>query len=136
MQVLKSSLLFIVFFFALLVFVPKQNVYYLVEKELKRYNVVISNEEFSSQLLGFTLKDASLYVNDVNIAKLNNVRLSLNNINITSKEIGDAKATVDVMNQSINVYFEPTKTFIKKYKIVLKYFKKQQDGVYKYEYKL
>ncbi|MCK5111611.1 MAG: hypothetical protein KAQ94_08830 [Arcobacteraceae bacterium] len=136
MGILKSITLLIVFCLATLLFLPKHNLYYAAEKELKKYDVIISDEKFSSQLFGFKLENASLFVKEVNIASLDNVNIFLSGVDISSKTIGYADAKLDIMNQSIVVNFEPTKMFIRKYQTVLKYFKKQQDGVYKYEYKL
>ena len=136
MTILRFIILFIIFCLSLMLFLPKQNLYYLAEKELKKYDIVICNEQFNSKPFGFKLNDALLYVKGVNIAKLDSVNISLTNIDISSKEIGYAKLLIDISNKSIIINFKPTKVFIKKYKIALKDFKKQKDGVYKYEYKL
>ena len=136
MKILKYISMIAVFCIAILLFLPKQNIYFAIEKELKKYDIIISGEKFTSHLLGFNLENAVLYVQDVNIAKLNKVNISLSGIDISSKEIGYAYTFIDIGTKSFIVNFEPTKTFIKKYKIVLKYFKKQKNGVYKYEYKL
>ncbi len=136
MRILKVIFLLIVFCISTLYFLPKQNLYYAAEKALKKYDLVISDEDFISTPLGFKLEHASLYVKGVNIASLETVNISLNGLNASSKEMGYAYTQIDAANKSIIVNFEPTKTFIKKYKIALKYFKKQKDGVYKYEYKL
>jgi hypothetical protein len=137
MKFLKPISFILIFCLTFLIFLPKQNIYYLAEQELKKHNVILSNEKFTSLLFGFKLEDALLYVNGVNIAKLDKVDISFfKGISILSKSIGVAKTGINIANKSVVINFEPTKTFIKKYKIALKYFKKEKDGVYRYEYKL
>jgi hypothetical protein len=136
MKILRNISLVLLFLFSILIFMPKQNLYFLLEKELKQYDVIISDEKFISTLFGFQLQNALVYVKGVNIATLNNVQISLSGINISSKEIGIVFSNINIQNRSIVLHFEPTRTFIKKYKIVLKYFQKQKRGVYQYEYKL
>jgi len=136
MRFLRYTVFVIIFIFTFLLLLPKQNLYYALEHKLKKYDVIISNEKFTSNLFGFELDDAKIYAKEVNVASLQNIDVSFGEIDIKSKEIGNSKATLDILNQSIIINFEPTKTFIGKYKIVLKYFKRQRNGVYKYEYKL
>jgi hypothetical protein len=136
MKILKSFALIVVFFFSLLIFLPKQNIYYLAEQKLSKYDIVISNETFISDMFGFRLENAFVYVKGVNIASLDKVNVSFSGVSILSKEIGKAMTLIDIENKSLVIDFEPTKNFIREYKMVLKYFKKQKNGVYKYEYKL
>ncbi len=133
---LKYLTLSIVFMVTLLITLPTQNIYFMIEKELKKQDVVISNEIFEQTLFGFTLTDAQLYVKGVNITTLENIDISLKGIRILSKDIGKAYTQLDVATQSIIIYFEPTQTSIRKYKIMLKNFTKVEKGKYKYEYKL
>ena len=133
---LKYLTLSIVFIVTLLITLPTQNIYFMIEKELKKQDVVISNEIFEQTLFGFTLTDAQLYVKGVNITTLENIDISLKGIRILSKDIGKAYTQLDVATQSIIIYFEPTQTSIRKYKIMLKNFTKVEKGKYKYEYKL
>lgn len=136
MKILRWIILVIFTCFSLVAFLPKQNLYYLVEQELKKYDIILSNEKFTSQLFGFRLKDATLHIKGVYISSLENVDVSFLGVDILSKEIGSATTSVNINTQSIVINFKPTKNFIKKYKIILKYFKKQKMGVYQYEYKL
>jgi hypothetical protein len=137
MKLLKIFLLMLLFSLTLLIFLPKQNLYYLAEQHLKKYDVILSNETLSSNISGLYIKDASLYVQGVNIALLNKISLTFGGVNISSKDIGLVFTSVDINNHSIILNFKPTQTFIRKYKkMILKYFKKDKKGVYKYEYKL
>ncbi len=136
MKILRLVALVISFLLAIIFFSPKQNLYFMMEKELKKYDVIISNEKFSFSMLGFTLEDATLYIKGVNVATLNKVNISLYKIDVESENIGYAKTSINFENRSIGIDLKPKKEFIKKYKIIKKYFKKQKNGVYKYEYKL
>ncbi len=136
MGILKAIALIIVFCLSTILFLPKQSLYFALEKELKQYEVVISDEKFTPLMFGFKLENASLYLKGVNIASLDIVSLSLDGLTASSKEIGSANTKIDMTNKSLIVNFKPTKFFVGQYKTVLKYFKKQNDGVYKYEYKL
>jgi len=137
MKLFKILLYPILFVVLCLAFLPKQNLYFLGEKELKKYDIIISDEKFTPSLFGFKITNASIYIQGVNIAKIDNLTLSFNGLKILSKEIGRANGNIDISTQSAIIEFKPTKIFIQKYgKMTLKYFKKQENGVYKYEYKL
>ncbi len=135
MRLLKLIAFMVLFCFTFLLFFPKQNLYFLVEKELKKYDIVISDEIFLSQFLGFELQDAFLYIKGVKVAKIDNAKISLFGIKISSKEIGNANTKININNKSIIVNFKPTKNFIVNYSLILQHLKKQKNGNYHYEYK-
>jgi hypothetical protein len=58
------------FLFAVILFFPKSNLYYLGEKELKNYKVYISNESVNEKLFGLELKQASLSYEGIEVAKI------------------------------------------------------------------
>ncbi len=118
MRFFKIILIIFITIGSIFLFLPKQNIYYLGEYELKKYNIIISDEKFKSELLGFELNNAKLYLKGVNIATLDTVRLSLLGANLTSKEIGSGYMKLNFQNYSVDLFFKPTKKFIQKYKIV------------------
>ena len=65
------------FALALIYFTPKQSLYYLLEKELKTYSVIISNEEVKDS--GFTLKleGAELFVKSIKSASAKEVNVKI-----------------------------------------------------------
>jgi hypothetical protein len=136
MKFLKYILFVVFFFFSFLLFLPKLNLYFALEKQLKKYDLIISDEKFISTLTGFELRDAKIYVKGVDIATVKSLKVSLGGVDIVSKDIGVAHTKVDMAKKSIVVNFKPTRSFVNKYQIVLKYFKKQKNGDYSYEYKL
>jgi hypothetical protein len=102
------------------------------------YSIIISNEEFNSTLTTINITNGYLIIQGINIAKINRATISLLklNVSILSKEIGKLHTKLNLTKRTIDIYFEPTSSFLNKYKIILKYFKKQKDGRLKYEYKL
>ncbi len=140
MKILKSITLIIIFCFSSLFFLPKQSLYYKIEQELVKYDVILSEELIISSPFSLKIKGAILYIKGINIAKIDDINIAFNSVDISSKTIGYATAKIDIQKQSIIVNFEPTRKFIKEYKMVLKYFKKQNttssiNEVYQYEYR-
>jgi hypothetical protein len=78
MQVVKNT---IGGFFLLLIFLvllsPKEEIYYLLEKELEKEGIVISNEKFSDTLFGLTILDADIFVKGINMAKVKSLKLNI-----------------------------------------------------------
>jgi hypothetical protein len=136
MTILKNILLVVVFIITFLIFLPMQNIYFLAEQELKKHDIIISNEKFKKNFIGFTLSDAKVFVKGVDIATLNKVNISLFNASIVSKDIGNSNIKFDIIGLKVIIDFIPTKIFIKKYQMIKKYFKKQKDGSLRYEYEL
>ncbi|NOZ90629.1 MAG: hypothetical protein GXO60_05005 [Epsilonproteobacteria bacterium] len=61
----------------LVVFAPKQQIYYLLEKELAKNDIVISNEKFEDNLFGFSIKDADIYIKDIKMAQVKSLDLDI-----------------------------------------------------------
>jgi hypothetical protein len=51
-------------------FAPKQELYYLLEKSLKKRNIVISNEVFQDKWYGLKITNANIYVSGVKMAEM------------------------------------------------------------------
>ena len=58
------------------VFAPKQELYYLLEKELKKSDIVISNETITDTWFGLKLSNADIYVKGIKMA--NTAKLQFN----------------------------------------------------------
>lgn len=79
-MVKRVSLFFayaVFFLLALMYFTPKESLYFLLEKELKTYDVIISNEELKDS--GFTLKleNAELFVKSIKSASAKEVNVKI-----------------------------------------------------------
>ena len=78
MQMVKKSIggFFLLLLF-LVLFSPKQEIYYLLEKKLEKEGIVISNEKFSDTLFGLTINDADIFVKGINMAKVKSLKLNI-----------------------------------------------------------
>jgi len=78
MQMVKR---FIGGFFLLLLllwlFAPKVELYYLLEKNLKKEGIIISNESLQDTWFGLTIKNADIYVKGANMVHINELKLNI-----------------------------------------------------------
>ena len=65
------------FALALMYFTPKQSVYYFVEKKLKAYDIIISNEEVKDSGFTLNLENADLYVKSIKSAHAKAVNVKI-----------------------------------------------------------
>ena len=76
MQMVKKIFIAIfIVWFALLVFMPKQEIYYKLEKELAKKEIKINEKNIEEGLFSLTLKQASVYVKGIKIATIEEVTL-------------------------------------------------------------
>lgn len=105
------------FILALMYFTPKTSLYYMLEKELKKHEVIISNEKVSDKGFSLDIKDATIYVKGIDSAnvELTNVKLFTlyNTIKIKNIELSSVASTmiplkIDALNLSYSI-FNPLK---------------------------
>lgn len=105
---------FLLFILFMWLFAPKQELYYLIEKSLKKSDIVISNETIKDTWFGLNISNATIYVKGVNVAKTANLQLNCfflyNTLtiegiemdaslhNIAPKSVDELKATYSIMN--------------------------------------
>jgi len=69
MQMVKQIFIFIVLlWFSILLFMPKQELYYKLEKELEIKNIKINEESINTGLFSLTLNHADIYVKGIKLA--------------------------------------------------------------------
>lgn len=68
---------FILLLIFLWIFAPKQEIYYLMEKELAKNGIVIANEKFEEGLFGMKISDAEIYFEGIQVAKVKSLSLNL-----------------------------------------------------------
>ena len=56
---------------------PKQELYYLLEKELKKNGVIISNETFQDRWFGLIIENADIYVKGAKMAQVSKLELNI-----------------------------------------------------------
>ena len=83
-----KNIIFVVLasFVGLMLFAPKKSLYYLLEKELEKSNIVISDEKISQNPVGLKIEDGKLYVDNTYIGNLESLSLlttvAYNNIRV------------------------------------------------------
>lgn len=65
---LKFFAYFLFFIFALMVFIPKTSIYYLLEEKLNKFEVVISDERLTENIFSLGVKDLTLNVKGIESA--------------------------------------------------------------------
>ena len=77
----KKLLLFLAysafFIVSLMAFFPKENIYFLLEKELKNFDVIISKEHVSSTLLSLNLQKLEVTTKGIESALIEDVSVTL-----------------------------------------------------------
>ena len=67
-------------FFLLIIFLwlfsPKQELYYLIEKELEKNGIIISNEKFQDHWFGLTITNADIYLKGIKVAEAEKLTLN------------------------------------------------------------
>jgi hypothetical protein len=74
-MVKKVLLVLMVFWLAILVLMPKQELYYKLEEVLDQYEVRLNEAEVSEGLFSLTLKEVNVYVKDIKVATIEEVSL-------------------------------------------------------------
>ena len=82
---------------------PKQELYYLLEKELKKNDIIISNETIKDTWFGLKLLDADVYVKGAKMAEVSEIQLNIFFLynSLTVKNIHVNKAMQNVAPKSI-----------------------------------
>ncbi len=74
-MVKKILISLIVIIFSLAIFAPKRELYYLLEEQLMREDIIIHNEAIEGGLFTLTLKHPELYFKGIKVAKIQEVKL-------------------------------------------------------------
>ncbi len=72
-MVKKILLIIAVVIFSLMIFAPKRELYYLLEEQLLKYDVVISNEDIDEGLFLLHIKHPDIYVKGIELAKIEKI---------------------------------------------------------------
>jgi hypothetical protein len=105
MQVVKRIIGgFFLFILFLWLFSPKQELYYLLEKELKKSDIIISNETIKDTWFGMNLQHADVYVKGVKMAHIDDLELNIFFLynTLTIKEIHINEAIHNIAPKVIN----------------------------------
>ena len=121
MQMVKNIFMtFIVFWFALLVFMPKQELYFTLEKELAKQDIEINEQNIEEGIFSLNLINPEIYVKGIKIATVEKINIFTliftTNINLRSLILDDslksfAPQKTDIANISYSL-FSPFKVTI------------------------
>lgn len=76
MQMVKNSIIGLILgYFVLLVFMPKQELYYKLEEALQDNDIVINEQKIHSGLFSLSLEGLDVYVKGIKVAKIDEVNL-------------------------------------------------------------
>lgn len=107
-------------FFLLIIFLwlvsPKQELYFLLEKELEKNDIIISNEHFVDTWYGLKISDADIYVKGIKIATAQSLELQIfflyNKLTVDNIKTEVEPKSIDTITAVFNV--------IKPYKVAIK----------------
>ena len=121
MQMVKNIFItFIVFWFALLLFMPKQELYFTLEKELVKQDIEINEKNIEEGLFSLNLIKPVIYVKGIKIASIEKINIFTlifsTKMNVKSLILDDslksfAPEKIDVANISYSL-FSPFKVNI------------------------
>ena len=126
-------------FFLLIIFLwlvsPKQELYFLLEKELEKNDIIISNERFIDTWYGLEISDADIYIKGIKLANVESLKLHLfflyNKLSVERIKTEVDPKSIDMITAVFNV--------IKPYKVTIKSngsFGTVEGGIYLMEKKL
>ena len=113
MQMVKNILItIIIFWFALLFFMPKQELYFTLEKELAKQDIEINEQKIEEGLFSLNLINSEVYIKGIKIASIEKINiftlLFTTNIHIKSLVLEDslksfAPEKIDMANLSHSI---------------------------------
>jgi hypothetical protein len=121
MQVVKNILLAMVtFWFAILLFMPKIDLYYTLENMLVKQGIEINEKSIDEKVFSLVLKEADVFVQGIKVVRLNRVniftllfysKIKVDGVNIDDSLKSFIPGTVEeiVANHSV---FSPFKMFL------------------------
>jgi len=68
---------FIFFIFCIFLFLPKENIYYMMEKKLFEYKTIVSYEKINSGIFNFDVKNAYIFYDGIKFAKIQEVKTEM-----------------------------------------------------------
>ncbi len=74
-RILKIILYIFTFIFALFLFLPKESLYNLLEKQLEKNSIIISNEKRDEKLFGLDILNGDIYYENINVANVKKISL-------------------------------------------------------------
>ena len=88
MQMVKRSIIvFVITWIAIIVLMPKQELYYKLEEELAKHEIILNEEEIDEGLFSLKLKQVTVFFKGIDVATITDI--------FVTKGIGSGKWTPD-----------------------------------------
>lgn len=120
--------------------IPKVHLYYLLEEEMLKKEIIFSNENIEEKYLSFTLRDFDVYYKKQYVLKVSNLEVSYNiaaplelHINANGP-FGTLYMNIGVINRKVIVALKASSSMKKTHNKILSKMK-LIEGVYTYEFK-
>ena len=99
MQMVKKLLIsFVVLWFCVLAFMPKEEIYYAIEQQLATYDIKLNEQSLKSGIFTLEAKDVDVYLKGIKIAHIDTIECFLllwaDYIKISNVELDDSLANL------------------------------------------
>ncbi len=147
--ILKRLTIFILFVYMLLVFLPKENLYYFVLQKLSEQSIDVTNTSVEDKYLGLSLKNSNIKYEKIDVATVDSIvvksllfktNITIDNLKVQKSlkqflpyDLDYIKITHSILNPLV-IDIKLSKQFEIKNKKVMNYLTKTENG-YRYEYK-
>jgi hypothetical protein len=111
MQMVKKLLIILIsIWIAIIVFMPKKELYYLLEHQIVKYNVKLNEKTITDTLFGLDLNKVDVYMSGINLAQISNIKfitfLFYNKVNLNQLKIDNSLKSVVPLNiKDINITY-------------------------------
>ena len=139
-KILKLFLYLFTFMVFFILFLPKESFYNLLEKELEKSQIIVSNETKKEKLFSFSVLNADIFYQGINMAKVDDITfaysiLDVNKINIKSSgTFGEVSGDINILKREIKIELNASALMKNSYSNLLRYMKFENKR-YIYEYK-
>lgn len=103
---MKFLTIILSFFIGLIIFMPKENLFFTLQKELKKENIFI-NTKASSNLIDLKLDNSKIFVNKINIANIESIKITpllfFNKIDLKNIKIDFNHLNIDNLNLTYSI---------------------------------
>lgn len=139
-KILKLFLYLLTFMVFFILFLPKESFYNLLEKELEKSQIIVSNETRKEKLFSFSVLNADIFYQGINMAKVDDITFAhsifdVNKINIKSSgTFGEVSGDINILKRVIKIELNASTLMKNSYSNFLRYMKFENER-YIYEYK-
>ena len=147
--ILKYISVFILFIYMLLIFLPKENLYYFALEKLAEDKIELTNTKVQDKYISLILENTNIKYEKIKVASIENIEIKsllfqtniiIDNLKVQKSlkkflpyDMKSIKITHSILNPLV-IDIKLSKQFKIKNKELMKYLTKTEDG-YRYEYK-